>query len=854
MTPRTRNSNRDADFKVYYSKNVPQQVHFPHKRKTVRQRTTPVRGGREKRQMIFLPDKMREQRVVDDSEDSGSLETDTEESIEEGTTKASKQKGRKRDSDIIKEEPDSEHDDSIANPSKRRRKTVPSKSHRRTQRIQATSDNEADGMNNTDRERTLRRQSTMTQLVDGRKPLLGVEEPDFKPVKKPPRLSWSGKGKKSRDEKQRTLTQMVPGMRPLDIKSDEDLDEAPSNTEAEEKYDQAYGDAVARRLAQQGLYQTGDNNTDGSALVTAEKELNSESTKKEEDNSMPESQGVTESIVQSVEGDCDDSYKPTQFIEAPSRRPDRATRCNTRGQSPNLEEISDALPKSTRSSKFRFSLLSTPEKRRIREIPSSQSPADSPISTRVTPHKSNRSPLKQCRANSSNAVAETPSKRKQVVFSMPSKTPVPPPKLRRFESTIQDSEDEEGDIIEEDTFLARRAEEDVDESVEVATSGKSIGVDTQRMLGEIDRACDEAKATGETVGPEPSPELGDSPITRGYKEPFPGLGESHEQSPGHKEQTVQKEQLTRCDGPTRIKQEPESEDVDGKDYPEPPSVPMKPLPNGSPRRDDAAISIKAELPADTDELHSSPPVLEADFQETSASTPMVLKYDSSDEERSLDRDLTPPRSSRRPPHPASARFQQSTNLDDESIQVPRSPSLQYESQKSDSSKAEQQLQNEWLSYSQYVKARPPGSSSVRVAPDAFSYDATPRPPRNPAPALQHHSSGYRPSQATTVDEITQRTPRAKRTQHFSSTHTTPHRIPSSQPVFTTPNKLPPPLFIPSSFPSPEKVSARAEGWSSPIMGMTQDVAGGHYRSSQWASLEDFSIPPPPPPAFEEEDE
>jgi len=810
--------------------------------------------------MVFLPDKMQRQsaEVVDDSDDSGDLDTDAEESVEEKITKASKQEGRKRSSDIINEEPDSEHDDSIANPSKRRCKTVSSKNHRRARCIRVSSDNEEDGEDNTNRERTLRRQSTMTQIVDGRKPLPGVEVPDFKPVKKTPRLSWSGKGKsskKSQDQKQRTLTQMVPGMRPLEIMSDDDLIEALSEVETEDKYDQAYGDAVAKRLAQQGLHQTGDNNGENLAIVKAGKHSNPKSTKKEErDNPTVDSQDITESVVQSVEDDCDDSYQPTQFIEAPSRRLNRATRRNTRGQASKPGEASDASQKPNRSTKTRFSLLSTPEKRRVREIPSSQSPADSPISTQVTPHKPNRSPLKQCMSNPNNAAAETPSKRKQVTFDMPSKTPMPP-KLRRFESTIQDSEDEDDDITEDDSFLPRRSEQGFDGSVGVSVPGKNIGADTQRMLDEIDRACDEANATGDTIRPGSSPELGDPLITRGYNESSPELGEVRKQSPGYRERAVQEEQQVDYDKSTRIKQEFENEDEDDKHYTEDPSALMKPLHAGTPLKDDATISIKAEPLAHMEQLHSSPPTLDTDFQDTFLSPPMILPDDSSDEERSIDRDPTPPRSSRRPlPQPTSADIQQSANHDDESVQVPRSPSLQHESQQSNSSKAEQQLQDEWLSYSQYVTVRPLASSSVRAVPDAFSYDATPRPPQKPAPPPpQHQSSEHLPSQATTVDEITQRTPRTKRTQHISSTHTTPHRIASSQPIFPTPSKLPR-LFIPSSFPSPGKTDTNAEEWSSPVMGMRQDVARGNYKSSQWASIEDFSIPPPPPGEEGEEDE
>ncbi|EMD93489.1 hypothetical protein COCC4DRAFT_133135 [Bipolaris maydis ATCC 48331] len=829
MTPRTRTSNREADFKVYYSKKVPQQIHFPHKSKTVRRRSTPIRDNQEKRQMVFLPDKMRRQTmgvVSDSDDDSEDVDTDIEEDAEERTTDKSKQKGRKRGTGIMHEEQDSEHDDSTPHEPKHQSKSASSKSHRRTRRIQGTSDNEANKM---DRERALKRQSTMTQLVDGRKPLPGVEEPDFKPVKKTSRLSWGGKGKsvkRSKDQKQRTLTQMVPGMRPLEIMSDEDMDEALSSIEAEDKDGHAYGHAVAWRLAQQGLYQTGGN--DG-AVVTTEK-ANEDAKplliEEKEHQSTADSQDVIESALQSVE-DCDDSYRPTQFIETPSRRSGRVTRRNTVTQASKVGETSSVRYKSERSAKARFSLLSTPEKRRVCEIPSSQSPADSPLSTQFTPQKLNQSPLKQCTENSSNNAVETPSKRKQVSFEMPSKTPIPPPKLRRFESTIQDSEDEDDDTIEEDAPLPKRAKQEFDD-VGFSALGRSVGTDAQSMIDQIDRACAEANDTGGTVSPESSPEPDSLPVLRGHKEPSPELGDVHKQRYIRSEWIIQKDHLAYHDEPTRIKQEPGG--------------------------------TGTEVPTQTNQLHSTPPILEADVQDTFPSTPMAMPEDSSDEEISIKKEPNPSQLDRRPSlQSVSAGMHQSTDLDGEFVQVPRSPSPQHETQESHSSKAEQQLQDEWLSYSQYMNVRPSKSSSLRVIPDASSYNATPLPPLNTAQPLQqqqqqqhhhHHSSGYRPSQATTVDEITQRTPRTKRTQNFSSTHTTPHRIASSQPVFISPGK-PPPLFIPSSFPSPGKAGAATEEWSSPIVSMTQ---GAYYRSSQWASLDDFSIPLPPPPVGKGDDE
>jgi hypothetical protein len=449
-----------------------------------------------------------------------------------------------------------------------------------------------------------------------------------------------------------------------------------------------------------------------------------------------------------------------------------------------------------------------------------------------------------------------------VTFKMPSKTPIPPPTLRKFESTIQDSEDEDEGLIEEDLPANKHRK---DEGARLffsrpdTASGKLIGADTQAMLNQIDQACadaDEEDVEGESRSSQESDDL---PALRGHNQPSPELGEPNKSSTGRSSSQSMKS--------VTVKQELEHDDDDEEDEDEDatilPTIHSN-LPNDESRTaSDITTSTEGGLPQETEQLRSTPPVIEEYPQYTCPSTPMVINDDSSWEEPYTSPNPTPPQSSRRqlPPPPLTS-IQPSADLDDPAIQVPRSP--EHETQESHSSKAEQQLQNQWFSYSQYVHARPPESSSMRAAPDAFSYNATPRLPHQtqttaPPSRQQQQLSVYHPSQATTVDEITQRThttPRHKRTQQFGSTHTTPHRIPSSQPaLFSSPNK-PPPLFIPSSFPSPEK----AWGSSSPLLdggvGMTQatGVGSGWGKSSQWASLEDFSIPAMPPGVDEEQEE
>ncbi|RMZ74605.1 hypothetical protein GMOD_00003665 [Pyrenophora seminiperda CCB06] len=760
MTPRTRSSNGDVDFKVYYSKKVPQQVHFPHRRKTVRRRTTPVRDGSEKRQMVFLPEKMKKKGILQMAEDSDE-ETEhvkLEEHLEDGgatlsphadkeqsTATKGDRKGKKRSSDVLQED-DSEALKPAASANKRR-KAASGKSNRRSRHVQPDSDEENDRSIKPDRERMLKRQSTMTQLVEGRKPLPGFENPDFKPVKQGPRLSWGRRDKATKDRKQRTLTQMVHGTRPLEIISDEDVEGTLSDIEAQDADSHTYQDAVARRLAQQGLYR---NHHNDEAVPTADDESHDKGEAKEDmqstaktkdcDEEVVNSQDRPEPVVQSVEdaedGAGEDSYKPTQFIDAPITRARCTTQQRVTVPATTSDEVLYVPRKAISSRKARFSLLSTPEKRRIREIPSSQSPADSPLSTQVTPQKFHRSPLKKCTGNQMQA-PETPSKRKQVTFKMPSNTPMPPPTLRKFESTIQDSEDE----YEDD-------DDGIDEE-NLPSSGCCIGTDTQAMIDQIDQACADAAEAGS------SQEMDDPPVARSLNGSSPELGELQKQSSALQKWFVPGGDPDHCTKSTSIKQEL-VEDADSRD--------LTAISVAQSHSSHIQRPIRGETTTLAEDLHSMPPIM----QETCPSTPMEIPDDSSDEEDS------PQPSIRRIQHPPSTGIQQSADLncDDEQIQVPRSLSPPHdETQQSHSSKAEQQLQNEWFSYSQYMHDAPcPQSSSMQAAPDAFSYKATPRPHYS---AVSHNTHQQRhsgthvaASQATTVDEVTQRTPRKNRTQHL----------------------------------------------------------------------------------------
>ncbi|KAH9864199.1 hypothetical protein J1614_010133 [Plenodomus biglobosus] len=756
MMPRTRSGNRDADFKVYYSKRVPQQLHFPHKRKTVRRPSSPTPGDVGNRQMVFLPDKMkvRPGKAVRDSdaetEDEDRQVQSTVRNEQTGHGHALQDKapkapnGNKRSRDVGLDA-DSDKEKPMPSTSKRRRTAaIVSKT-----------------------ERTVRRQSTMTQLVDGRRPLSDVEEPDFQPVKRGPRLSWGGGGKgqsKSKDKQQQTLTQMIPGMRPLEIVSDEDSEHVLSDPEARDSDSEAYDMAVAQRLAVRGHVQ----DVDPHVGVKHESGVVQRSITGFEHNGAEVLNAIIPSVEDTMSDAGEQSYRPTQYIDAPCSRPTRMTRGSKNTKTAGKNSGVTMSPKRQSAPKSRFSLLNTPEKRRLREIPSSQSPADSPLSTQLSPQKSYRSPLHNISGNSVHA-PETPSKRKRVTFKEPSA-----PTLKKFESTIQDSEDED-DGIEEDV-----------------PAPHTIGCRT-----------------------ELSPELGDPQTCAKADQTEPG-----EPAPGDVREPWNDYNDNRTTLPMSTPHlQPHHEDVDGC----------------------ASTSIDASLPNFTECLYSVPPPDGTDHQDTIPSTPMVIQDDSSDEE--LDEGPTAPHQSDQHVFRADAAGAlEPADLDGEPVQVPRSPSAQHETQQSHSSKAEQQLHSEWFSYSQYINPRPLTPSSMFVAHDPSSYGIPQSVQRNSV--LPTHSPVHAPSQATTLDEVTQRTPRRNKTQQLTSANTTPRQIASSQPLISP--SRPPPLFIPSSFPSPAK--AAMQEWSSPVHARTQDL----LRSSQLGmSLEEFSIPLPPPPVQDE---
>ncbi|KAF3006464.1 hypothetical protein E8E13_003332 [Curvularia kusanoi] len=785
MTPRTRTSNKDANYEAYYAKKAPRQVHFPHRRKLVRRPVPSVQD--EKKQMKFLPERMK-QGSLQDQQDSEEQETEEEQTVQETTvgtdTPVNGRGCKKRRSDDLQGDLVSD-DEPLVTSSKRQR------------RIAAV---------NEEPSRTLRRQSTMTQFADGRRPSFGDDEPDFRPANRRSRRSWGVSGTEGeKDKKQRTLTQMVPGMGRL---SKEELEEL-GDLDADLDDNEADANNVSQALIEQGLL-----DIDESAPPVEGQGYPVKSQEEKEASQLATLQTQSSTIAQSVEviqePDDEDDYQPTQFIEAPTLR----VRQNPRRVTAQQE--SNKASGSHKSVKSRFGLLSTPEKRRVFEIPSSQSPAESVLSTQVSPQKSNRSVLRE-RTNNMTLVPETPSKCRQVTFREPSAQPVPPARLRKFESTIQDSEDEESDLEQETN--------DRDNTGETRQSvhGHAIGADTQAVLDRIDRACaDEGQGSQSDRGESPdetveanirqrpyqsSPELGESWAPVLYDDDGPEFGSYRSSRSGAKSQStrnmgVSNESLPILESNVAVSQ--------------------------------LDLTEATQAHATVNEVPSTPPAMCLHLDDDLPSTPMVIRDESSDEEQP---GLEPTPKSRRPridDKPPSTLVHQSTDLDGEPVQVPRSPSADHETQHSHSSKAEQQIQHEWLSYSQYVHGRAPDSSSMHATTDPFSYRATTQVAKKRA--LVSSSARMQHSQATTVDEVT---PKKNRIQRVASAHTTPQRNSKSQP-FISPEK-PPSLFIPSSFPSPSKTAM--EGWSSPVAPRTQNM----YGSSQvLGSLEDFSIPLPPP--------
>lgn len=754
--------------------------------------------------MIFLPEKMTFRR-------RGSIR-DSDENDDEDDDEEVKCSGSPDNSGHEQDQKDIQHKvaGSMQPGSKRRSNGEhphePTSERKRAKRLRSAKhqqvDEQAPGSRRSAAQRTLRRQSTMTQLVEGRKPLLDVAEPEFRPVNRGPRVSWARKARGPvGDRQQRTLTQMIPGFGILDVKSDDEVaddDNPVSGTEAQEQDSQAYDSAVAHRLAQQGIYSAAGESGEDLIVPPTKKEEAQPTTDLDEgigEHSTRDAHLSPQDATSSKDMTCPghgESYQPARFIDDTTASIN-LSRHEARKQRRIVHRVSH------------LRIMSSPEKRRARVIPSSQSPAESPLSTQSSPIKMRRSPLEDCSGNS-GAALESPLKQKQARFQHASTDRLPPRSLKRFQGTILDSEDEDDDCIEDLIKADRPPDPNHSNSIVAQTRAYSI------------RASREDSSNMAVLEPhiEQSPELGELRAPRSQSQRQLRLLDS---SPYQNNDV------------TMVEHMPYSNDADHAM----PSVETRAIHEGESMGSAESIntgthsSTRAQRPR-----YPSPTVTMLD-QNTFPSTPMVLKEDSSEEDHTQP---TPLQLDHNPlSRPASTSEQASPDRDGAAVPNVCSLSLQHQSQGSPSSKAEQQLQHEWLSYSQYVSVRPATSSSMHVAHDTSS--------PTEKPTSSHHVTplpltlDYQPSQATTLDEVTQRTPKKMQRDLTKIGASARRRSMSSQPCIT-PGK-PPPLFIPSSFPSPTK--ARIETWSSPLCGRAQEALG---LSQIGANLDEFSIPLPPP--------
>jgi hypothetical protein len=839
MTPRTRTTNKDANFKVYYSKKVPKQVQFPHKRKTVR-RPDPAQDAPEPRQMTFLPAMMRKINTVQDSQDE-----DTEDSEDEvvqaeysKVTGARQKKndgiarGRKRNSDVVKEEEDNDDDPVQPTPKRRKRTSSARTPTIPTINVDIASADEwsarAEPVDSAqaDTRSKRRRQSTMTQLVNGRRPLAGEQSPRFMRVKRTNSGGTKGEGG-GKGKQQRTLTQMVPEWMSPGVNSDGDRDEDEiehENSEDEEQDEEqdedahAYNESLAAHLEEGGSFQPARPREDVD--------------EGDEEKELPNA--PTARLALEIDADDEENeeeYLPTQFIDKPVSRVRRSSR-RLSGGSPRAPTITNAAKGSPWvSGKPRFNLLSTPERRRIREIPSSQSPPDSPLSTRATPRTGQR-PLTEFSGNTQK-FHDTPSKRTRVTFQETVKEAIPLP-LRRFQSTIQDSEGEDDDDDEIEELDHNRSTSE--------NQAVNIGSETQALIDQIDQACAHVEQEVLLQDRELSEELGEPTLADAANKSSQEFGEARDvMGLDEEEDWHESQRLSKLSAHTGITKEQSDEEMS----PVPLPVEDEPLPVLEEHHREEV----ATLPPSADD--ESLPVMQDQTISNFPSSPLIADNELEAEEvapfTSIQQVRFVPEST--PHHP-----QESADLDGELIQVPRSPA-KCETQEtiySHSSKAEHQLQSEWAFFSQLGRLRAPLTSSMLPAQDSLTYQATPvnttvhgiAPPQWSAPL----------SQATTVDErspnVTPKKPRSMppgtyttpRASRIVSNHTTPHRVPSSQPVIS-PEK-PPTLYIPSSFPTPGR--ARMADWSSPVLGRTQ--------MEGMESLEDFSIPGLPPIELSDDEE
>ncbi|KAH7135925.1 hypothetical protein B0J11DRAFT_174679 [Dendryphion nanum] len=485
MTPQTRTRNKDANFKAFYSKKPQKQRYFPSRRKTVRDKVTVHQPGSEPRQMTFLPEQLRRNSRMQHSEDEdGEAEfaTTDEENTKEQRSAVVEQRGKKRTVDVT--EAESSEDEGPIRPISKRRKGTRKTKKRELPRVKTEIDVQDAGpesyslRSESEAEPTEEvsriRQSTMTQLVEGRKPHRGDKEPSFKALRRGPRTSW-GNAKntsKEHDRQQRTLTQMVPGLIPIGTTPDQD-----SESELEERAEglghtgrdeEGYNASIAEHLTQQGLFEP-------MKTQSPNKKLSQSQVRVWQNRSR-----IVQDSDQDEDGISDDSAAQDASLSMSKQKRSSPFPFDTVQRSVKLSAQSR-----NQTARTRFGLLATPEKRRVMEIPSSQSPSGSPLSTQVTPSKRGRDPLRERTVN-------TPSKRR-VAFQEIEQPTLKSPRKTKFGSVVMDSEDDGEDFFDDNLAVASDLEDQNSEPQPQVTNslhlGEDIGVETQAILQDIDCAC-----------------------------------------------------------------------------------------------------------------------------------------------------------------------------------------------------------------------------------------------------------------------------------------------------------------------------------------------------------------------------
>ena len=272
-----------------------------------------------------------------------------------------------------------------------------------------------------------KRQQTLTQMIHGVRPTPGYED-----NWKIPALKRRSGNMKTEEKRQRTLTQMTHGLMPIRMVSDDE--------DEDDNDDNGYALAIDQHLAGHGIYKPSHERSPPKSPV----------------HQHP---GILKHLHEWMTNQETQAYHLSSNHVTSLRRPTKAKTEN---------------PK-------------TPPRRRLLEVPSSQSPPESPLSTQKSTERHSRYPLEE-RSSNPRGLLESPSKGRIAATSnsairklVPQTNKVvkeerfsPTPLDRIFQSTIQDS-DEEEELGSDD--------EDAD------TNNHAIGDEAQAVTNQIDLAC-----------------------------------------------------------------------------------------------------------------------------------------------------------------------------------------------------------------------------------------------------------------------------------------------------------------------------------------------------------------------------